>query len=159
MNPLDTKLRRNRLSGFSARSGKNALANSRWGSKNPNGIPVPKLGIVWNSLINGLSLIEGIHEELTEDIFGKSLASSSPTAQKLIDLYEKSVNGRYEDWSSTISKRDLKRIAEEIGNNAVSKWLKSTDLRETNSEMRSWFLFEGGRSLEVILERILRDHG
>ena len=159
MNPLDTKLRRNRLSGFSARPGKNALASSRWGVKNPNGIPVTKLGIVWNSLINGLSLIESIHEELNEDIFEKSRTSPSPVVQKLVDLYERSVNGEYEYWSSTISKGDLKSMAGEIGNNAISKWMKSTDLRETNSEMKDWFLFEGGRSLEVILEGILRDHG
>ena len=66
MNPLDTKLRRNRFAGFSARAGNNALANSRWGKSNPNGIPVQKLGIVWNSIINGLRLIESIRNECSE---------------------------------------------------------------------------------------------
>jgi hypothetical protein len=64
MNPLDPKFRRNRFSGYTARHGTNALASSDWGKKNPGGIPAPKLGIVWNSLINGLRLIEAISEEV-----------------------------------------------------------------------------------------------
>lgn len=65
MNPLDSKLRRNRFSGYTAKPGTNALANSSWGKKNRIASPVQKLGIVWNSLMSGLPLIEGLLSEAT----------------------------------------------------------------------------------------------
>jgi hypothetical protein len=83
MNPLDSKFRRNRFSGYSARLGTNALATSNWGKKNPNGIPVPKLGLVWNSLINGLRLIEGIADEIT------GIESESDDNEIKLDLIRK----------------------------------------------------------------------
>jgi hypothetical protein len=166
MNPLDTKLRRNRFSGYAARPGVNALAKSNWGNKNPGGIPVPKLGIVWNSLINGLRLIESISEEVGDkDIFesvGSNMGELPSEVSDLMQLYSESVNGNFREWADSKTVEDVRRMSsflESITSSSLSRWLKTTSLTETDSEMKSWFLFEGGKALESSLKSTLRAYG
>ena len=140
MNPLDTKLRRNRFSGFAARNGSNALARSNWNSKNPDGTPIPKLGLVWNALINGLCLIESISDELT-DSWRKELKT----------LYRESLNGNFEEWASSRTPREMAQLAEHLPPSPLRKWLEKTDLKEDSHSMRKWFMFEGGASIDRLV--------
>jgi hypothetical protein len=166
MNPLDTKLRRNRFSGYAARPGINALASSSWGKKNPGGIPICKLGLVWNSLVNGLRLIEDISEEVDDisegDIFESinlRLGYLPDEVKDLMLLYSESINGRFADWVGSRTVEDARKIAsflEDVTPSSLSGWLKVTDLTENSSEMKTWFLFEGGKALESSLRNTLR---
>lgn len=166
MNPLDTKLRRNRFSGYAARPGINALAKSNWGKKNPGGIPVPKLGIVWNSLINGLRLIESISEEVEEkDIFesvDSNLENLPSEVKDLMQLYSESVKGNFRKWAESKTTEDVRKLSlflESVNPSSLSRWLKTTSLTENSSEMKTWFLFEGGKALESSLRSTLRAYG
>jgi hypothetical protein len=166
MNPLDTKLRRNRFSGYAARPGINALAKSNWGKKNPGGIPVPKLGIIWNSLINGLSLIEEISEEVGEkDIFesvNSSLTELPKEVDDLLQLYSESIKGDFKKWAKSKTVEDARNLSsflEGVSSSSLSRWLKTTSLTEDSSRMKTWFLFEGGKALESSLKSTLRAYG
>jgi hypothetical protein len=163
MNPLDTKLRRNRFSGYSARHSTNALARSSWGKKNPNGIPVPKLGLVWNSLINGLNLIESIADELLSvgDVFElveTSLEELPSEVGALLEMYSESINGRFREWSAGRTPEDARRMSSILGDGPIRHWLSTTTFDESSSEMREWFLLDGGGAFEESLNRILKEH-